>query len=157
MNQETIDKIDKLLEENKEVAGIVSEVRPADLIPFNIGDTYSGFRVGEKLGHPLTGATFGAEAVAGVKSNTDPTISISDMYTPTNTLKRLFQHGVVGAALGGAADGLHGAMLGGLGGAALGSIAPAGRYTLGKTFGGQLGSLNKNIQKQHKNIQKGFK
>ena len=93
-------KIDKLLmEANEKIAKEVSKVRGGDLItPIPIiggpGVIHAGYTAGREMGHPRVGLFLGSEGAAGAKSKYDQTISIGDVYTRKNILKRGLQGGL---------------------------------------------------------------
>ncbi len=148
-------KIEALIQEaNQEVSNAATKWRGGDVLgaipdPTGLinagGNMYAGYQAGSELGHPAAGLILGQEGAAGARSKHDDSVSVGDVYTKENVLKRALQGGVTGATAGmvaGAGGGPEvmgaGALGGALGGAVMGAGGVPGiRYGLGKLFGGQ--------------------
>ncbi len=122
-----------------DVVGTIPALGPAGIIP-GLGRMHAGYTAGREMGHPITGALFGQEGAAGARSKAenDPTVSIGDVYTQGNVLKRALQGGLGGALVGGLAGGPVGALAGAAGAAGIqAGLIPGARYGIGKLVGGK--------------------
>ena len=119
----------------------------SNFLPMPVGsviDSVAGYRVGDKVGHPVAGIIVGRDGAMGAASNNINGISVGDVYTPKNMAIKAAPGAISGAVVGGMLGGPAGA----LGGAVAGGIArpiiePGLNYGLGTLFGKRLQNANR--------------